>query len=129
MPNDDTSDLFTYIKEIIDSTRAGNIVWERANPTTFVWRPSDLEKGRVVLQRIDKQEIIRSVSGRPQVRINKLYVLQILQGLSGTVAMSVGGESDDNINKELAGLYGEVGASISKRGLELLKSLLPPKKQ
>ncbi len=111
MANDSqTGELITYLTSLLESTQNGTINWGKASPNTFVWNTSSPKAAKVGLQKVGRQG---SVS----------YTFTVIEG--NTQRLLVEGEPPE-VNLLLGKLYEAVETSITRKGLDFLKSLLPP---
>jgi hypothetical protein len=57
MQQSELSDFLKYVAEITAATTNGKMAWEKVNPTTYVYNSSPPTGGRIVLQRINPNQI------------------------------------------------------------------------
>lgn len=115
----ETVELVEYINRIITATRAGQITWTRANPTTFAWNAQN--KGNVVLQKVEQRIPQPPASFRNVTH----YIFQANESGRGAV-LNVSSSDIPEINQPLHMLFLEASRCVSKEGLDFLNSLLPP---
>jgi len=119
----DNEELTKYIEQIISATEQGSMDWEKANPTTYVWITPDAKlQGRIVLQRIDKNELTRE-----GMRRNKYFVLEAFDEYQ-KLQISISGYLIKPINQTLGRLFDTVASANLNKGLSFLKTIVPPTK-
>ena len=123
MPAGNVAEIRKYLEEVIAATNAGKMDWAQANPTTFFWT-STPPRGRLVIQRVEKTVPRRLADGRMIATKVVHYVFQALDQ-NGTAQFSASGEDIDDLNPLLENLYGVAETSMSRKGREFLKSILP----
>ena len=117
MPTNEPQDL-SSIDNIIDATKNGTIDWITANPTTYVWTPTS--RSKVIVQRVQKTEW-STEQGRPGVRTIKRYVFRAIEDTIQKLLLN--GADDEQINKKLETLYNAIAGSVTRKGLDFLKSI------
>lgn len=126
MPKPDAGEFLEYVKKIGEAARNGTMEWSRANPTTLVHTQVGPQRARIVIQRVDRPVREQSPLGGVRQRVIKQYVFQVTQGPANIQMLSMDGSDDEHINQALETLYETVSQSISRKGLDFLKSLIPP---
>lgn len=121
MPSPEMTEFLSYLDQLMTATAAGKIEWGRLNPTTFTWATLT---ARVNLQRVD--QVTQKVEpGKPPVLVRTTnYVFQALEG--ALQKLTVSGTEDSLVNQKLGDLYAAITGGYSRRGLDFLRSLLPP---
>ncbi len=123
MPGLEPSELNAYLEELIAATRAGSIVWARVNPSTFAWDTQSPVLAKVILQQVER----RVPPTSPIAKIEKQYVFQVFDMGQGQQRLSLNGADDPLVNQKLDYLFESISSELSRRDLDFLKSLLPPK--
>ena len=126
MPATETKDLLEYIDQLVDATNRDTLDWTKPNPSTYIWTVAPSQPARVILQQIIRNVTAKDGMGRPIIRAITSYVFQALDS-AGTQRLNVSGDQAPEINVKLEQLYAAISAYLSRKGLEFLKSILPPK--
>jgi len=123
MPSPESSQYKSYFDQLIEAVGNGSMVWEDANPTTFVWE-SKPPAAKLSIQRLERTQAIGVVK-----RI-VTYLFQAYEVRSGQQVqrVSLNGAEDPDLNGQLENLFGAIKSEISRKRLEFLKSILPPMK-
>src|SRR5262249_47119846 len=106
----ETAELITYLTSLLESTRAGKVNWGKTNPSTFLWNTPSPKNANVGLQKVPKQG--GSIS----------YNFSVVDG--NVQKLVVEGEPPE-VNRLLGELFEAVETSITRKGLDFLKSILP----
>lgn len=120
MQESELNDLKHTIEGLIIATQEGQMSWSQANKTTFVWLNPN-HKGRLILQRTG--ETARLVGGR--IDMQSMYQLQAVDATSPLTGFTVTTDDAPDLKSVMHELFDVVGASITKKGISFLKSILP----
>ena len=52
-----------WVEEVTANTKSGSITWKASNPSTYVWDTQSPKPTKVVLQRFERQQMIRTAQG------------------------------------------------------------------
>lgn len=108
------------LDKIIEDTKKDTIDWIRENPTTYVWTPT--ARVKVIVQRVQKT-LWWDQQGRPGVRTIKQYVFQVVE--DSVQKLLLNGADEKQVNEKLETLYNTITDSITRKGLDFLKSIPP----
>lgn len=108
--------VVAYLDSVIAATLARKIVWDTANPTTYVWNTKELEISKVVIQR-------RKSSLAPTMG-SVTYLLEGF-GLFNILDVSIDGNMDPMVNAKLRELYQTIESGMQDSGLDKLIAVLP----
>ena len=123
MASPETEELIEQVNRLITTTSGGEIIWTRANPTTFTWERGS-PAARIILQTLTQSRTV-VVGARPVQRQFRFLLFQVVDPLSKETYINVQERDDTDVGRKLAELYQAISASESRRGLDFLKSVLP----
>jgi hypothetical protein len=121
----ESDELFGYLDQIVNVTKAGKINWVQANPTTYMWNFSTPQAGRVIIQKISAAETFKNPNGTPGIRPVVRFLLQAIDKTGG-VKLALNGAENVAINQRLQSVFETIEATIAQRGIDFLKSIIPP---
>lgn len=104
------------LRQIIEQTRSGAMVWKKINPTAYSWSGNG---GQILLQQVSKT--IRSTSGTK--RELKSYVIHVLDQ-SNTSQLTVNSTEIEQTSEILRDLFDAIGASFAKKGVDFLSAIV-----
>ena len=114
----ETDELLAYLAQLIETTSTGSVNWAEANPTTYTWDSTVPGRGgKVAIQAISR----RDQSGIPR----RAYVFTVVDPRTNVQKLAIDGGTDVEVNQKLKDLFNAVQASITRKGLDFLKSILP----
>ena len=122
------NELFVYIDRLIAATKSGHVDWAKANPTTYIWTSSGTVPARLMIQRVDRSpaDRMKAQALNPTLRLPvRYYVFQAVE-LPNAVKLSINGSEDQEPNAKLEELYETITSGFARKGLDFLKSILPP---
>jgi hypothetical protein len=131
MPKPEMVLFLEYIDGLIAATRSGAMDWIRINPTTFIWDTATPTPARLSLQLVESRggKVMRGGQViRTTVRhfMFQAFDLTMMQTAPERQRLAVNGADEPEANEKLQMLYDAISAGISQKGLEFLKSILPP---
>jgi len=120
--------LAAWVEKVIADTQSRQISWKSVNPTTYLWETSPPRPARVVLQRVERVEVLQATAIRPSQR--KTITTLLLQAFDlskpqAPVVATLNGADDPETNDALKVMYETVARVATKETLEFLNSLLP----
>lgn len=131
MENPEMVEFLRYVDDLIAATSSGAIEWTRANPTTVIWETRSTAPARISLQLVDSLGRTTTADGRIIRKRERSYLLQLtdLRHTPPRQRLSVSGADEPAINERLRRLYDTAASGLSKKGLEFLREILPPRTQ
>ena len=119
MPNKtETNEFLAYLTQLIEGTNKGSLNWTEANPTTYTWHSNAPGRGGKVA--------IQAVQRRNQYGAKDWYfVFTVAEPTTGVQKLALDGGTDAEVNKKLQELFQAIASSITRKGLDFLKSILP----
>jgi hypothetical protein len=124
MPSREIQDFVEYIQQVMMRTRTGKMKWLEANSTTFTWEAPE-KSAKLNLQQILPSQSDLSVAMYGLDRTQR-YLLQAIHSPTNEVKVTIDGSLDPKLNEELGHLFELISDSIRQKGLDFLKSILPP---
>jgi hypothetical protein len=112
MQPEQAAEFLKYIGNIIGATQNGSMNWEAVNPTTFVWKKGAGLHTRIVLQRTSNTGSI-------------VYTFQGIDS-SNSVQINQSAVHTSELGAMLSSLFVEIRKSLDQKGLDFLKSIVPP---
>ncbi len=109
------------VRDMVESTNSGAMIWKRINPTAYSWTDSG---GQILLQQVKKT--IRLNAGA--TREVRGYFIQVLDSTMGQ-QLAVNSTEEKEAHDILSELYEAIGASFTKKGVDFLKSLVSAAKK
>jgi hypothetical protein len=131
MASPEMAEFLAQIDALIEATRDGTMVWQRANPSTFVWRSRPTKETEVSailnLQKVEHREV---VSGRPLTHrtVQAAYIFQAIDRRTKAAYLTMNGIEEPALNERLGLLFETISAGITRKGLEFLKKVIPQPK-
>jgi hypothetical protein len=110
MQQPELNQLLSYLDGIIAATNNGKMIWSRANQTTYVWNVIGRGNARLVIQKISPSPIFTMVA------FNELNKAEF---------QANGGENSP-INQKLGLIFVGIEQYQDKKGLDFLKTIIPP---
>jgi hypothetical protein len=125
-------ELLEWVQQVVAETEANKIKWKTQNPTTFIWDIAGPPAARVVLQRLQRNQVVPVGGGRNTIRSASAYILsafqqppQPIQPPFQPTGVTMNGQEDDEVNAPLEKLYKVVTGAVVGENLDFLRSLLP----
>lgn len=125
MPSAEMTEFAAYIDELTAATRAGNIEWSRANPSTFLWTVGPPTPTRISLQQVEQPKIEVALDGKRVMGTTRKYVFTLTDMKSRQQVLSIKSEDGPEISSKLRALFELIDSGVTRRGLDLLRSILP----
>jgi hypothetical protein len=116
-------ELIIYINKITESTRLGEMLWTRINPTTYTWSTDKPKPAKIILQQVQRSTR-RIIGGNIIVRTSTHYLFKVIDQ-HGQEVIAVDGSEDESINTSLSPLYEAILSGFTQKGIEFLKTILP----
>jgi hypothetical protein len=117
------NDLPPYIVQLIDATQKDQIAWDRANPTTYSYGSGN---ALLSIQQVPQRRVAAVFSGAPPQPTPPVYAFEVIDTSARSTLISVNTRTAEQLTPLLQQLYRAADDSLSRRGLDLLKTVLPP---
>lgn len=129
MPAPESSELKTYIEQLVALTQSGSMSWVQINPSTFVWDTNTPTRSRLSLQRLERQQQTIQQGHAVMKRFHH-FVLQALEFQSGQQIprFTITTQEDDELNPLLQTLFDAIVKVLSRQSLDFFKAIIPPKR-
>jgi hypothetical protein len=116
----ETDELLAYLAQLIESTSKGSLNWAEANPTTYTWQSNTPGRvGKLAIQAVQRKNQYGSKDW--------YFVFTVAEPTTGVQKLAVDGGTDAEVNKKLQELFKAIASSITRKGLDFLKRILPDK--
>jgi len=113
-------EIVTYLSDIAQKSRAGEIEWKRANPTTFIWESAGNQLAGAPKTAVTLQKAI-GVSGTPEYQ---LTVSEIINLAIRKTILTLSTSEKPFVRQPLNDLFHSVEASFDIQAAGILKKLL-----
>ena len=117
-----------YLAELVSSTRAGLVHWEKLNPSTYAWKTQ--QNARIMVQQTPRNVHVmplRQLQPQHSQQDSKVYILTAEDLNAGSIMLSVNSmEVNPALGTNMRILFETIESRTSEVGIAFLRSVPPP---